>query len=100
MNAATSEMRLSLKSRVTKLTACSSAVTSDTPALQALKWISFAMSNCVMTAPAVFCSAISSCSRRFASSILTAAVGDVAKRVVAVFDGPLSPSASAARIWK
>ena len=90
----------SRKSHLT-LTAYSSPVRSEMLLLaKARVPTSFAMSSCVMVALGDLPVAASSAVRRLVSGIETVADGVSASCIVAVFDGELSPSALAARIWK
>ena len=68
-------------------------------ARHALRDVSFAMSSCVIVAPALLLSALSKHERRLASGMFTAEVGATANVIAACAAAP-SPSPLVARTWK
>ena len=68
-------------------------------ARHALRDVSFAMSSCVIVAPALLLSALSNRERRLASGMFTAEVGATANVIAACAAAP-SPSPLVARTWK
>ena len=67
-----SEMGLSVRESSVRFTACSSPAKLPIDALDAKKYLSFAMSSCVTVAPVLLPSALSNFERRLASAIVTA----------------------------
>ena len=94
-----SAMELSVRESSARFTACSSPAKLPIDALDAKKYLSFAMSSCVTVAPALLPSALSNFARRLASEIITAAVGETDSWIVVCAGGP-SPSEFVARNWK
>ena len=94
-----SEMGLSVRESSVGFTACSSPAKLSIDALDAKKYLSFAMSSCVTVAPALLPSALSNAERRSASEIVTAAVGETGSWIAVCAAGP-SPSEFVARNWK